>query len=180
MPPLLLRCYNVAAAVKTPANTGRERLGRNLGRHRKLGDCWHAVSGSRGMPARRAGPRLATSRCRSSTHVRSSATRALRASISCAVVLSWVACWPTNAPCPADPIPLNPSLVRLFCQGRRGRIQMRVQWRIYWTANEQDRWRVLPRAVRVEQNPLPRRWIDRHGRTSRNSDRSNEAGEAAR
>ncbi len=43
MQPLLLRCYNVAAAVKTPANTGRERLGRNLDHHHKLGDCWHVV-----------------------------------------------------------------------------------------------------------------------------------------
>ncbi len=39
---------------------------------------------------------------------------------------------------------------------------------------------VLPRAVRDGQNPLPHKWLDHHGGTSRNSGRSNEAGEAAR
>ncbi len=39
---------------------------------------------------------------------------------------------------------------------------------------------MLPRTVRVEQNPLPHRWFDRHGGTSHNNGRSNEAGEAAR
>ncbi len=39
---------------------------------------------------------------------------------------------------------------------------------------------MLPPSVREEQNPLPRRWFDHHGGTSRNSGRDNEAGEAAR
>ncbi len=162
MPPLLLLCYNVAAAVKTPANTGRERLGRNLGRHHKLGDC--------------EGPRLAASHCRSSTRVRSSATWAWRASISCEMS------WPNNVPCctraaRSGSDPAESIVGQTVLSGRRCRIQMRVQRRFYWTANEQDRWRVLPRAVRVEQNPLPHRWFDRHGGPSRNSGRSNEASE---
>ncbi len=133
------------------------------------------------MPARRAGPRLAASRCRSSTRVRSSATRALKASISCAVVLSWVACWPNNAPCctraaRSGSDPAESIVGQTVLSGRRGRIQMRVKRMFIWTTKYTE----LPRVVRDGQNPLPHKWLDHHGGTSRNSGRSNEAGEAAR
>ncbi len=59
--------------------------------------------------------------------------------------------------------------------GRRGRIQMRVKRMFIWTTKYTE----LPRAVRDGQNPLPHKWLDHHGGTSRNSGRSNEAGEAA-
>ncbi len=55
---------------------------------------------------------------------------------------------------------------------------MRVQRRFIRTTNIQVM--SASRAVRERQNPLPRKWFDHHGRTSRNGGRSNEAGEAAR
>ncbi len=79
----------------------------------------------------------------------------------------------------ADPIPLNPLLVRLFCQ--EGEAGFRCGYNGGLLGQQIiDRRRVLPPSVREEQNPLPRRWFDHHGGTSRNSSRNNEAGEAAR
>ncbi len=51
---------------------------------------------------------------------------------------------------------------------------MRVQRMFIWTTNKIQ---CFPRAVRDGQNPLPHKWLDHHGGTSRNSGRSNEAGE---
>ncbi len=63
------------------------------------------------------------------------------------------------------------SVFRMRLSGRRGRIQ------IAGTADcllGQQIITVLPRAFRDGQNPLPHKWLDHHGGTSRNSVRSNE------
>ncbi len=119
MPLLLLRCFRSRLQWKHQWTLGEKGLAR----------IWVAIInwGIVGMRFRfqrnasTVGPRLAASRSRSSTRVRSSATRALRASISCAVVLSWVACWPNNAPCctraaRSGSDPAESIVVRLFCQ----------------------------------------------------------------
>ncbi len=114
-----------------------------------------------------AGPRLAASRCRSSTRVRSSANLgALRASHLMCCGVEWVHAEPSNAPC-CTRAARSGSVSRWIhrwstdCSVRkgRGRIQMRVTAEcVIWNkqniqsfhGQSEQRW---------SQNPLPHKWV---------------------